>query len=87
MSKSATLNTRIDPTLKSRVGKIFDMIGLSHSTAIDLFYHQILIHSGLPFAVHIPNKETIKAIENTERGEGLTEYDSVDELLEDSQSW
>lgn len=87
MPKTANINTRIDPTVKSKIEELFELIGLSHSTAINLFYKQMLIQNGLPFRVHVPNKETLKSMELTAKGEGLTEYDTVEEMFEDSKKW
>ena len=70
MNKTATINSRISPVLKTEVEKIFQKIGLSPSQAITLFYSQVSLKKGLPFSVKIPNKETIEAIEELESGGG-----------------
>ncbi len=36
---------------------------------------------------HIPNKETLKSMEDSENGIGLTTYDSFEEMKEDSKNW
>ena len=35
---------------------------------------------------HIPNKETIEAIEETEKGEGLHSFNNAEELIEELNS-
>ena len=82
MQKSAVVNTRMDAVLKSKVGKLLETMGLSHSTAITLFYKQILMQREIPFRIHVPNKETLKSLELTSRGKGTTEYNTVEELFE-----
>lgn len=70
---TATINTRIDSTLKHQAETIFSEIGLSTSQAIRLFYRQTVQSGGLPFQ---PNyslpRETLEAMRESEEGE-LTE--------------
>lgn len=87
MIKNANINTRIDSNLKAGVEGIFTKLGLNHSTAIEMFYRQVLIHKGIPFKISIPNEETLRSMEKTENGDGLTEYNSIDEMIEDSKKW
>lgn len=79
----ATLTIRTNKSLKDEVGKILSRLGLNHSTAVNMFYHQVLTHKGIPFDVKIPNKQTIKALENSRKRKNLTTYKSSDELFED----
>jgi DNA-damage-inducible protein J len=80
---NATLTIRTNKTLKAEVGKILDKLGLNHSTAVNMFYHQVLAKKGIPFDVKIPTKETLKALENSRKRENLTTYTNSDELFED----
>jgi DNA-damage-inducible protein J len=68
MSKSAQINARIDPNLKQETEKIFHELGLSTTQAITLFFKQVTLQQGLPFAVAIPNAETRKAINDARTG-------------------
>ncbi|MCK4762642.1 MAG: type II toxin-antitoxin system RelB/DinJ family antitoxin [Candidatus Aminicenantes bacterium] len=79
----ATLTVRTNKTLKERVGKILNELGLNHSTAINMFYHQVLAKKGIPFDVKIPNKETEEALRNSRERKNLTTYKDSDELFED----
>jgi DNA-damage-inducible protein J len=79
----ATLTIRTSKTLKEKVGKILNQLGLNHSTAVNMFYNQVLAQKGIPFDVKIPNKETLKALENSRKKENLTTYKNSDELFED----
>lgn len=67
MHKAATINTRIEPKLKSQAETILHKIGLSSAEAVRLFYTQICLNNGLPFEIKIPNKATIKAIQNANK--------------------
>ncbi len=82
MTKTATINSRIDPNLKFTVENIFKKLGLSTSEAITLFYKQVTLNRGLPFSVRLPNKETLSAIKEIEKGGG-TEYDNFDSFKKD----
>ncbi len=53
--KSANLYTRIEPSLKDQAEDILSTLGVSTSHAINMFYKQIVLHRGLPFAVQIPH--------------------------------
>ena len=54
MEKSATLNLRINPTLKADVDTILSRLGIPMSTAVDMFFNQIVLVGGIPFPVTIP---------------------------------
>ena len=81
MAKTEMIRARVEPELKQDVEKIFSTLGLSPTQAITLFYKQVALYRGLPFGVKIPNEETLEALRQANTGEGLTEYNSVDELI------
>ena len=70
MSKVATINARIEPSLKMKAETILHKVGLSTAEAIRLFYSQVCLQNGLPFEVKIPNKKTRDAIKELESGKG-----------------
>ena len=70
--KSAMVRARIAPELKTKAEMYFDMLGLSTTQAITLFFKQVELHHGLPFEIKIPNDETLKAIQEIEKGGGKT---------------
>lgn len=81
MAKTEMIRVRMKPELKREAEKIFATLGLSPTEAITLFYKQVALHRGLHFMVKIPNEETLEAIRQLEAGEGLTGYNSIDELM------
>ena len=83
MSKTTMITARVDPRLKRETEKILKNLGLTTSQAITLFFNQINLRQGLPFAVAIPNTETAKAIEEALRGVNLHLAESVDALFEE----
>ncbi len=79
--KTAAVHSRISPDIKERAESILSQLGLSPTEAIRIFYTQITLRKGLPFAVEIPNATTLKAIEDSRRGRGLKKHSSVDGLF------
>ena len=83
MAQTATLSVRTDKGLKEKVSKILNQLGLNHSTAINIYYHHILTHKGIPFEVKIPNKTTLKAMEDLDKGINVKKFDTAEALFED----
>ena len=82
MAKTEFIRARVEPELKTQAEEIFSKLGLSPTDAITLFYVQVILHNGLPFAVRIPNNETIEAMRQAGTREGLNEYADLDTLKE-----
>ena len=68
--------------LKNEAEGIFDSLGLSMSSAINIFFKQVVLHKGLPFEVKIPNARTKKAIEDALAGKNLQYFDSPQEMFD-----
>lgn len=88
MIKTETVRARVAPDLKRRAESIFGALGLNASQAINLFYRQVDLHRGFPFPLTVPrpsrypNAETQAAIEEAERGEGLTACKDADDFFQ-----
>lgn len=54
MQKTATLNLRVDPQVKKSAEEVLSQLGLSMSTAIDMFLRQVSLTGGVPFRVSLP---------------------------------
>ena len=80
MAKTDMIRARVEPDLKHEAEEVFSQLGLSATEAIRLFYKQVTLQHGLPFAVTIPNAETREALRQAHEREALTEYDSLNEL-------
>lgn len=63
MLKNGIIRARVEDSLKEEVEKIFERLGLTTSTAINLFYKQVKLTQGLPFEVKIPKKSKFKDVE------------------------
>ncbi len=52
--KTANLYARIEPDVKEQAEKILVALGIPASSAINMFYKQIILQRGLPFEVKLP---------------------------------
>ncbi len=84
MNKSAVIHARIEPSTKSVAERILQRLGVSPTEAIRMFYRQIALRRGLPFAVEIPNQVTRATLEDSEKGVAVEEFDSVESMV---KSW
>lgn len=80
--KTVDVRARIDPKIKRKVVSVLDSIGLNVSDAIRLLMLQIATEKRLPFELKKPNKATIKAIEEINKGNGKR-FSSAEELFKD----
>ena len=80
MAKTEMIRARVEPALKDEAEAVFSQLGLSATEAITLFYKQVTLQHGLPFAVKLPNTETLEALKQAHENENLTEYDGVEDL-------
>ena len=86
MAKTATIRARTEPALKADAERIFRKLGMTSTEAITLFYAQVRLRKGLPFAVEIPNEETRRTFEKSDRGEGIKAFRNLDEMFKDLES-
>jgi len=83
VKKDANINIRIERELKANVEKILQNLGISTSQAIQIYFSQILNHSGLPFEMRIPNNTTMNTLQNTDDRKNLHQFPNKEELLKD----
>lgn len=57
--KTQIVQARVAPKLKRDAERVLGRIGISTTDAFRLFLRQVVSRKGLPFEVHIPNKESI----------------------------
>lgn len=58
-AKSANLYARIEPDVKEQAESILSTLGIPASSAINMFYKQIILHRGIPFDVVLPTERTL----------------------------
>ena len=89
MSKTATLNVKIDPEIKNMSETLYSSFGITITDAINMFLHQSILVGGLPFALKQPryNATTETAIQEARDimiGKIQTKsYTSIQEMIED----
>lgn len=89
MPKTATINMRVEPSVKSDAESIFSNLGLTLTEAINIFLHKAILEGGLPFDVRQPrfNAETEKAMREARdimsgKSQGLR-FSSIEEMHAD----
>ena len=83
MAKTAHITARIDPDLKHDAEEVFKELGLTTTQAITLFYKQVDLERGLPFAVRLPNDETRTALDQARDRHELESFNTLDDLFVD----
>ena len=81
MSKSAMIRARVTPDLKDRAEAMLEQLGLTATTAITLFYRQIVQQRGLPFDLRVPNATTFRAMHDARTGRSVVTVNSMAELF------
>lgn len=74
MEKTATLNLRVNPTVKSNAENVLKQLGIPMATAVDMFLRQISLTGGIPFSVKlpvVPQEINADAMTNSELEEAL----------------
>jgi len=82
---NVNITFRLDENTKKQAEALFSELGMSLSTAFNIFLRQSIREQQLPFAVtkNVPNNITIKAIENAENGVDMYgPFENVDALME-----
>lgn len=54
MAKTSNLYARIEPDVKEQAENILATLGIPTSSAINMFYKQIILQRGIPFEMKLP---------------------------------
>lgn len=87
--KKAVVQVRIDETIKRQAVAVLNSLGMDTSTAINIFFRQVIAENGLPFQPKQTkfNAETLAAIKESDEmvknGNGKS-YSSVDDIFKDA---
>lgn len=82
----ATINVNVDENVKEQAKQTLEYLGTNFTNVINMLLRQIILTESIPFEIKIPklNTETIKAIEDTEKGIGLSKgYTDLNEMWRD----
>lgn len=86
---TTNINVRVDSALKQEAEALFNDLGLSMSSAINMFLRSAVMHDGIPFEIRrqIPNAETKAALDEYEEmkkhPDRYKRYESFDEVLDE----
>lgn len=89
MSKTTSMNIRIEPNLKKQVEEILNDLGMNISDAVTIYFKQIVLTDSIPLQIKRPkfNKETLEAIKETDEimkhPEDYKSYNNVYEMIEE----
>lgn len=89
MTKTVTVQARMEPKLKEQADAILASLGMNATTAITLFYTQMVRHRGIPLELKVPNEELLAAIaeaKDPEFRKNAKRFGSVEELMADLNS-
>jgi DNA-damage-inducible protein J len=82
ITKTDMIRARVDPTLKAETEDIFHQLGLSVTEAITLFYQQVRLTKGLPFAIRLPNETTLQTFRDTDADQQVIRCKDAPEMFE-----
>ncbi|MCA9766532.1 MAG: type II toxin-antitoxin system RelB/DinJ family antitoxin [Carnobacterium sp.] len=88
-AKKSLIQVRMDETVKSQAVEILNSLGMDTSTAINVFFRQVIAENGLPFQPKKAkfNTETLTAVKESDeevKNGTSKRYASVDDLFEDA---
>lgn len=82
----ATINVNVDEKVKKQAKETLDYLGTNFTNVINMLLRQIILTESIPFEIKVPklNAKTIKAMEDTEKGIGLSKgYTDLDKMWKD----
>ncbi len=83
---TANLTIRMEPKIKEEAETLFSELGMSLTTAINIFVRQAISSGGLPFAVRRkrPNRATLEALAEARalaHDPNAKRYDTIEEVM------
>ena len=89
MTKTETINIRVEPKLKKEVEETLNELGMNIADAVTIFLKQVVLTESIPFMIKKPkfNDEMLEAITEAnkmmKKPEKYKTFNSVDELMKD----
>lgn len=81
MPQTATVHARIDRDTKELSEKVLSAIGMTPTEAVRLLYRQIALRNEFPVELRVPNEVTAATLHNSDRGEEIETFDSLDDMV------
>lgn len=82
MNKTEYIRARIEPSLKHNAENVLAALGITPTQAVTMLYKQIEMQHAWPFELKIPNEETKRALDETDKGIGLIKCKSPNDMFE-----
>lgn len=87
MEKAANINVRTNTEIKQKSEELFNDLGLTMSTAINMFLKQAIMSQAIPFDIkrNIPNEKTMSAINEAHmnsKNKKIRTYKNMKEVYE-----
>jgi DNA-damage-inducible protein J len=76
------VHVRVDEKTKAKATKALAAMGISVSDAVRIMLVRVAAEQALPFEVKVPNKTTVKAMQDADKGKGK-KFDSANALFKD----
>ncbi len=86
LAQTTNINIRMDSELKRQFEAFCADMGMSMTTAFNIFAKKTVREYRIPFEIggDVPNEETRKVMEDVRKGVGLSRaFSSVEELMEE----
>lgn len=83
---TTTLNIRVEADLKKQADTLFSELGLTMSSAMNIFLKESVRYGGIPFALRIenPNARTKAAMSDIKKKRNLSDsHSTVESLMDD----
>ena len=81
--KTEQIIVHVKPEIKADAMAILEKIGISASEAVNLFLTHIITEKGIPSDMYIPNKETLRAFQDSDSGRNMKICKTLDDLYND----
>lgn len=82
MNTTTMVHVRVDEQIKEQATEALAAMGLSVSDAVRVLLTRVAAEKALPFAIKVPNKTTIAAMQEA-RKISKAKFKSADELMRD----
>ena len=84
MAANATVHARVDAAVKQQAAAALERMGLTVSSAVNMFLTRVAVEQASPFKVRVPNAATREAIAEAEEilATRRTRFRTAEELMD-----
>lgn len=82
MNNSEFVRARVEPALKIEAEIVLHELGITPTQAIKMLYKRIARDHEWPLELKVPNKDTLQAFKDTDKGIGLIDSKNIDDLFD-----